>query len=163
MPSTNIIKHVREEHCVPSLEGQTREEVILEIVQRFVASGAVSEADSESLLKTVMSREDVGTTGIGNGIALPHPQAPEDVSGFLSDVLVGVGLSAAGVDFAAVDAAPVHVVFLVASPDPKEYLQVAKRIAALARDRRWPKLLRQSRTAKAMRELLEEAWESVAP
>jgi mannitol/fructose-specific phosphotransferase system IIA component (Ntr-type) len=110
-----------------------------------------------------MRREDVGTTGIGNGIALPHPQAPEDVSGFLSDVLVGVGLSPAGVDFAAVDAAPVHAVFLVASPDPKEYLQVAKRIAALARDRLWPKLLRQCRTPKAMRELLEEAWEGVAP
>jgi mannitol/fructose-specific phosphotransferase system IIA component (Ntr-type) len=161
MSAKQNTSHVREEHCLPRLEGSSREEVILELSRSFVASGTVSEAQRKALVKTVMEREDKGTTGIGNGVALPHQNRPEDVREFLDGPLVAVGIHADGVDFAAIDGAPVHVVFLVASPDPVEYLKIAKRIAAVARDRRWPKLLRQSTSAKALRDALEEAWEEL--
>ncbi len=114
------------------------------------------------LLASVLKREDAGTTGIGNGVALPHPQAPEDVRSHVREPLVAVGVSPRGIGFQAVDGAPVHAVFLVAAGDSQAYLSIARRVAGLARDRRWPKLLRQCRTAKEIRELVEEAWEGQA-
>jgi mannitol/fructose-specific phosphotransferase system IIA component (Ntr-type) len=134
---------------------------MVEISQAFVDSGALQEAGRDALLRSVMQREARGTTGIGNGVALPHPTLPEDLRGHLSDVLVGVGISARGVDFQAVDGGPVHAVFLVAAPDPHEYLGVARLVAGLARDRRWPKLLKQCKAAREIRELIEEAWEGL--
>jgi mannitol/fructose-specific phosphotransferase system IIA component (Ntr-type) len=161
MPATNATRHVREAHCLAALAGATREDVILEISQTFVDSGALSEAGRTALLQSVMRREDRGTTGIGNGVALPHPQSPDDVRGHVSDALVGVGVSTAGVEFAAVDGGRVHAVFLVATPDPQEYLGLARRVAGLARDRNWPKLLKQCRSPREIRELIEEAWEGL--
>ncbi len=156
--ATKILRHLREEHCVPALAGETKEEVIVELASRFVASGALSEDERGLVIANVMQREDKGTTGIGGGVALPHQTRPEDMKGIVSETLIAVGLHPTGVDFASVDGAPVHVVFLVVSPDGGQYLEVARRIASLAREKRWAKLLRQSKTPKAVRETLEEAW-----
>lgn len=162
MRTSHLSRHVREAHCLPVLAGTTRETAIVEISQSFVASGSLTEGGRRALVKSVMQREERGTTGIGNGVALPHPTAPEDIRGEVGEVLVGVGISARGVPFEAVDGAPVHAVFLVAAPDAQEYLGVARLVAGLARDRRWPKLLRQCRSAREIRELIEEAWEGIA-
>jgi mannitol/fructose-specific phosphotransferase system IIA component (Ntr-type) len=161
MPAANLTRHVRDAHCLVALKGSSREDVVLELSQLLVDSGALSGPGRDALVESVLRREDVGTTGIGNGVALPHPKAPEDLRAHLGEALVAVGVSARGVNFTAVDGLPVHVVFLVASPDPLEYLGLARRVAAFARDRNWPKLMRQCRTPREMRELIEEAWEGL--
>jgi mannitol/fructose-specific phosphotransferase system IIA component (Ntr-type) len=166
MPATKIIDHVLTKHCIPSLEGDTREDAIMELADAFVSSGTVTEEERDRLLVSVVEREEAATTGVGNGVALPHPKTTDDVA-FLDNVVIGVGLRAAGVDFRATDGEPVHIVFLVASPDNLEYLEVAKRIAALARGGsqadKWRRVLRQSRTPAAMREALDDAWQELAP
>jgi mannitol/fructose-specific phosphotransferase system IIA component (Ntr-type) len=166
MPVTKIIDYLRPEHCMPALEGSTREDVIEEIANQFVASGTIGEGERDMLLETVFDREAAATTGIGNGIALPHPKSVQDVA-FLDTVLIGVGLCSAGVDFRSLDNAPVDTVFLVASPDNVDYLEVAKRIAALAkagsRADMWRRVIRQSSTPEAVREALQDAWEELAP
>lgn len=165
MPVTKIIDYLRDEHCLPELKGDSREEVIQEIAELFVKSGAVTAAERDLLLDSVFEREAAATTGVGNGVALPHPQV-DDVA-FLDQPLIGVGLCADGVDFRALDNAPVHTVFLVASPDKVEYLEVAKRIAALARagsrEEKWRRVISQSRSPSALREALQDAWEELAP
>ena len=161
MPAANPTRYVRDAHCLVALKGTTREEVVLELSQLLVDSGALGEPVRKVLVESVLRREDAGTTGIGNGVALPHPKAPEDLRAHAGEALVAVGVSPRGVDFAAVDGAPVHAVFLVASSDPAEYLGLARRVAAFARDRNWPKLIRQCRTPREMRELIEEAWEGL--
>ena len=166
MPVTKIIDHVQEGHCAPALKGETREEVIEELAGLFVTSGALTEAERDVLLETVGEREAAATTGVGNGIALPHPKSVQDV-GFLDAVLIAVGIRKEGVDFRATDGEPVHIVFLVASPDNVAYLEVAKRIAALAKagnqQDKWRRIVRQSASPAAMREALEDAWEELAP
>ncbi len=166
MPATKIIEHVLNEHCIPALESDTREAVIMELADAFVASGALTEEQRDRLLVSVVEREEAATTGVGNGVALPHPKTVEDVAQ-LGQVLIAVGLRADGIDFRATDGEPVYIVFLVASPSNLEYLEVAKRIAALARGgsraEKWRRVVRQSRTAGAMREALEDAWEELAP
>jgi mannitol/fructose-specific phosphotransferase system IIA component (Ntr-type) len=167
MPATKVIDHVRESHCIPDLEGGTREAVIEELVERFVRSKTLTRDGQDILTESILEREEAATTGIGQGIALPHPKSTEDVAEILDEVHVAVGLHKEGIDFAALDGEPVHVVFLVASPGKQSYLEVAKRIAALAKGgsapERWRRVLRQARTPAAMREVLEEAWDELAP
>ena len=166
MTVTKIIDYVRQEHCVPELAAVSREEAIRELAERFVASGALSSAERTLLLESVFEREEAATTGIGNGVALPHPKHAQDVS-HLDHMLIAVGLRSRGVDFGAPDGEPVKIVFLVASPDNVEYLEVAKRIAALAKagakQEKWRRVLKQSRTPAAIREALQDAWEELAP
>ncbi len=166
MPVTKIIDYVREEHCRPVLKQDVREEAIAELAGLLVASGSITKAERDLLLETVLEREAAATTGVGNGIALPHPKSVADVA-FLDHAVIAVGLSPSGVDFRALDNGPVYTVFLVASPDNVEYLEVAKRIAALAkagnREEKWRRVLRQSRTPGAIREALQDAWEELAP
>ena len=166
MPALKIIDLVREDHCVPRLEGETRETAIMELAEAFVASGAIDEEMRDRLLVSVIEREEAATTGVGNGIALPHPKVTSDVAD-LDSVLIAVGLREEGIDFRATDGEPVYIVFLVASPSNLEYLEVAKRIAALARagsgPEKWRRVIRQSQTAGAVREALQDAWEELAP
>lgn len=130
MPATQMHPLFREPHCVPRLGGATKEEVISELIERFVASGALAEGLAPRLYAEVLAREEEATTGIGSGVALPHVRA----SRVVEEVLVAVGLHDQGLDFDATDGGRVHVVFLIASPAPAQYLPVAGAIARLARD-----------------------------
>jgi mannitol/fructose-specific phosphotransferase system IIA component (Ntr-type) len=167
MPATKVIEHVREAHCVPELKGDTREAVIEELVERLVRTKTLTSDGRELLLESILEREEAATTGIGQGIALPHPKTTDDVAGVLPGVEVAVGLHKTGVDFASLDGDPVHIVFLVVSPEKQGYLEVAKRIAALAKGgsapERWRRVLRQARTPAGIREILQEAWDELAP
>jgi PTS system fructose-specific IIC component len=154
MPATGIWQHCSEKHCVASLQGQTKEDVISELIECFVSSGAVTRKRAPELLGEILAREEEGTTGIGKGVAMPHARA----SRVVKETLIAVGLHEAGVDFDATDGAPVHVVFLIASADPDEYLNVARRIARVARDDVEMRALRRQTTPKRVHGFLEEAW-----
>jgi len=88
------------------LEGVDKEEVIEELVDLLVRNGRVS--DRDAALDAINQREAKGSTGIGNGIALPH--AKYTGLGQLTGV---IGISEEGVEFDAIDDKPVQVVFLV--------------------------------------------------
>ena len=92
---------------------------------------AVEGLDAVSVEAAVWEREEALSTGIGNGVALPHAR----IDG-LRDPLVGVGISTTGIDFDAPDNKPVHVIFLILTPpnDPGAQLQLAAEIARLFRN-----------------------------
>jgi mannitol/fructose-specific phosphotransferase system IIA component (Ntr-type) len=167
MRATNIIDHVLPAHCLTNLEGTSREEVIDEMADAFVASGTIDAGARDVIVASVLEREEAATTGIANGVALPHPKDPGDVVEFLDEVLIGVGLHPTGVDFGAPDGELIRLVFLVASPDKQAYLESARRIVALAmggsQPEKWRRVIRGCPTPAALREALEEAWEELAP
>lgn len=154
MPATT--NYFGKKHCIPSLAGETKDEVITELIQCFVASGAITEDQAVDLGVEVLAREGEGTTGIGKGVALPHARDSKIVDG----VLIAVGVHETGVDFDALDGAPVHVVFLIAASDPQEYLRVAGRIAKIGRDDVEMRALPRQGTAERMASFLDEAWTS---
>jgi len=154
MPATT--HYFSYKHCLPTLIGETKDEVITELIQSFVASGAVSETDALDLSVEVLAREEEATTGIGKGVAMPHART----SRVVKETLIAVGVHHEGVDFDSLDGAPVHVVFLIAASDPQEYLRVAGRIAKVGRDNVEMKALPAQKTPKAMCSFLEESWGS---
>jgi len=112
------------------LKGDCRRGVIHEMV---TAASEAAGLDAESVERDVWTREDTLSTGIGNGVALPHAR----IEG-LQKSLVVVGISDAGIDFDAPDNLPAQVIFLVLTPssDPNAQLQLASEIAGLFSDQR---------------------------
>ena len=157
MPATEISQHCHEKHCLPKLKGETKEDVISELIATFVKSGAIDEKAAPDLFGEILAREEEGTTGIGKGVAMPHARN----SAVVDETLIAVGLHHDGVDFEATDGAPVYVVFLIAAADPDEYLKVAGRIARVARDDIEMRALRRQTTARRIRQFLDESWRGI--
>lgn len=157
MPATSDTHEFRKEHCLPRLSGETKEEVITELIQCFVASEDLDEAQAVDLGVEIIAREDEATTGIGKGVAMPHARTSEVVDG----VRIAVGVHPDGIEFDSLDGEPVYVVFLIAASDPHDYLRVAGRIARIARDSVEMKALRVQTTPTRMARFLSESWDSV--
>lgn len=109
----------------PDLPAADRQEVLRALAGRVAASGLVKSAGA--LFQQLWDREQLGSTGIGGGIAIPHCKLEG-----LKHGVVAVGIVPQGVDFGAVDGRPVRVFFLVVSPDgaPGQHLQT---LAAISR------------------------------
>jgi PTS system nitrogen regulatory IIA component len=109
----------------PDLPSTDPAGVLRDLAARIAKSGQVR--DGDELFQRIWEREQLGSTGIGQGVAIPHCKLKG-----LRHGVVAVGLVPAGVDFGAVDGQPVKVFFLVISPAdaPAEHLQI---LAALSR------------------------------
>lgn len=112
--------------------GSTLEEVLHALV---VAAPLVDAADRNALLKQLKEREAMASTGLGSGVALPHPRSPS--AAFVREPIVIIATLAKPVDWRALDGKPVHSVILLVSPTPQQHLQVLSRIAFLLREPRF--------------------------
>lgn len=142
------------EAIVVDLKAGGKEEAIREIVQSLHAAGQLAEGDLESVIRAILSREELGSTGIGQGVAVPHTRHPK------VDHLVGtVALSRRGVDFAALDNEPVDILFLLISPpnQPGDHLRALENISRHLKDEHFVSFLRQARSPDQIEELLDEA------
>jgi PTS system fructose-specific IIA component/PTS system nitrogen regulatory IIA component len=136
------------------LAAEDKESVIRELVAALVEAGRVSENDSEDIVGAIIKREELGSTGIGRGVAVPHTKHPS------VDKLVGtVGISHDGVDFDSLDGEKVQLLFLLISPPdrPGDHLRALENISRQLRDDMFCKFLKQSKTCEDICQLLEEA------
>jgi PTS system nitrogen regulatory IIA component len=86
----------------------------------------------ELLLQRLLEREEMASTGIGNGVAIPHPRSP--LTGVISEPMISTFFLAHPIDFAAVDGKPVSILFVLLSPDVKIHLQLLSQLAFRLRD-----------------------------
>ena len=127
---------------------------IEELVQSLVASGEIEASQQEDIIAAIMKREELGSTGIGRGVAVPHTKHPS------VQKLVGtVGVSEAGIDFDSLDGEPVQLFFLLVSPPerPGDHLRALENISRQLRDDTFCRFLKQSKTADDIAQLLQEA------
>lgn len=144
------------EAILVDLQATGKEEAIREIVQSLHTAGRLAEADLESVARAILNREELGSTGIGQGVAVPHTRHPK------ADRLIGtVALSRKpkGVDFAALDGEPVDILFLLISPpnQPGDHLRALENISRHLKDERFVNFLRQAQTREQVEDLLDEA------
>ena len=144
--------------CVEAIKAELTAEnkpgVIEELVEGLVAAGQIAQQDKESIVKAIMKREDLGSTGIGRGVAVPHTKHPS------VDRLIGtVGVSVEGVDFESLDGEKVQLFFLLISPPdrPGDHLRALENISRQLRDDTFFRFLKQSKTSEDIQQLLEEA------
>lgn len=132
------------------LDASTREEVL----RQLVALLRVPQGDAETILRVLLRREGIGSTGVGRGIAIPHCR-----SLMVETVRLAFGRHPTGLDYAAIDGGPVHHFFLILAP-PLEvsnlYLPILGRIAQFAKDADVPERLAQLQTPDDLLALLDE-------
>lgn len=141
---------------IARLKAQDREGILREMVSRLEADEKISSRDG--ILDKLIKREELGTTAIGHGVAVPHCRVNKAKAPLLL-----LGLSKEGVPFEPVGGKRSHVFFLLVSPedDPKASLRILAAIAALTRKSRTlaSKLLRASEPNGILRVLKEEEEE----
>jgi PTS system fructose-specific IIA component/PTS system nitrogen regulatory IIA component len=136
------------------LEADDKEGVIREMTESLRAAGSIADAEVDSIVKAILKREELGSTGIGRGVAVPHTKHPS------VDRLVGtVAVSHDGVDFNSLDGEKVQLFFLLISPPdrPGDHLRALENISRQLRDDTFCKFLKAARSGADIQQLLEEA------
>ena len=139
---------------VVNLKATGKEEAIREIVTSLQAAGQLKAEDLEGVIRAILGREELGSTGIGQGVAVPHTRHPT-----LQRLIGTVALSRRGVDFAALDGEPVDIFFLLVSPQnqPGDHLRALENISRHLKDERFVNFLRQAQSRENVIDVLEEA------
>lgn len=138
----------------PQLAADDKESAIRAMVDSLVTGSGVSADEKDDIVKAILKREELGSTGIGRGIAVPHTKHPS------VERLVGtVAISNEGVDFDSLDGEKVQLLFLLVSPPdkPTDHLRALEHISRQLRDEMFCKFLKQAKTREDISQLLEEA------
>ncbi len=141
---------------ITNLKATTKDEAIREIVNSLRAAGKVAAEHTEAIISAIMKREELGSTGIGRGVAVPHTKHSS-----VDSIVATVALSEAGLDFAALDGEVVHILFLLISPPdrPGEHLRGLETITRHLKSDDFCSFMRQSKTAEQVIDLLKEGDE----
>jgi mannitol/fructose-specific phosphotransferase system IIA component (Ntr-type) len=132
------------------LKSTTKDGVLEELVKLLRLSNSATEA----LVQTLRAREELGSTGVGNGIAIPHCR-----SLVVSKVRVAVGRSKKGISFKSMDRKRAFLFFLIVAPpvgDPGDYLIALGKVAQVARLISKDKGIKKIKSIKAFMSLIEE-------
>lgn len=132
------------------LDGNTKEEVLKELIDLL----GLDEKSQGMLFKMLKRRENLGSTGIGRGIAIPHCR-----SLVVSKLRVAFARKTAGVDFKAIDEKPVYFFFLIVAPPlevSNQYLPVLGKIAQFSKEADVPERLLSIKQPREFMQLLEE-------
>lgn len=146
-----ILDFLHSDAIISSLAAHSKEEVLQELVGPLAISNP--DVDKDSLVKILIERENLGSTGIGGGIAIPHGKLEG-----LHHLIASFGKSEAGVDFSSMDNKPAHLFFLLVAPKNSagEHLKALARISRLFKDPLLKNSLLQADSRDEIFRLLEE-------
>ncbi|HEY2807101.1 MAG TPA: PTS sugar transporter subunit IIA [Gemmatimonadales bacterium] len=132
------------------LQGTTKEEILHELVALL----HLDKKAEETLVKKLLSREELGSTGIERGFAIPHSRAL-----VVNKLRVAFGRKSAGVDYKSIDGKPAQFFFLIVAPPlevSNQYLPVLGKIAQFAKEPDVPKRLLEMKEPAEFLKLIEE-------
>jgi nitrogen PTS system EIIA component len=137
-----------------TLEADDKEGVIREMAGSLAESGKVAVGELEGIVKAILKREELGSTGIGRGVAVPHTKHAS-----VSRLVGTVAISQAGVDFDSLDGEKVQLFFLLISPPdrPGDHLRALENISRQLRNDTFCRFLKQAKSPEEIKNLLEEA------
>jgi len=130
------------------METASRDEVLLGLVDLIYQAGKLK--DKETFYQAIIEREKIMSTGIGMGVAIPHAK----LAGY-HDFFIAIGVLRNGVEWNALDKAPVRLIFMIGGPDDRqtEYLQILSSLTHLIKDERIRKKMLTLNSPEIMMEL----------
>ena len=125
----NLTEILKRDFILEELEARNQHEVLDELVRVFAMGGV--RFDPEAMLQVLLERERLGSTGIGDGIAIPHGKLQG-----LDEILLSFGRSSEGISFDAMDGKPVHLFFLLMVPENSAglHLKILAKISRMLKD-----------------------------
>ena len=142
------------EAILSDLQVASKDAAIRAMVESLKNCGHITAGDEDGVVAAVLKREELGSTGIGNGVAVPHTKHPS-----VDRLIATVALSREGVDFASLDGEAVYIFFLLISPPdrPGDHLRGLENISRHLRNHDFCSFLKQAKTSQDVLALLEEA------
>ena len=142
---------------VESLGASSKDDVLTEMLDAAISGGRAAADDKKALRKLLADREALGSTGIGNGVAVPHVKS--DRIGELGLILAR---SQDGIEYQAIDGRPVHTLFLLLAPKSaaEDHLAALRWVSTLARDADFRRFVMAAGDDDAIRDLLREMSQS---
>ncbi|TXH29473.1 MAG: PTS sugar transporter subunit IIA [Elusimicrobia bacterium] len=136
---------------VVDLAAQTKKDVLAELCGVLGKAGKLP--DAAAMVRALLEREALGSTGIGAGVAIPHGKAAN-----VPGQAAALGISKRGVAFEALDGEPVHIVFLLVAPTEAagDHLKALAKISRLLKDKFFRQSLRDAKTAEAALKIIRD-------
>ena len=146
-----IIDFLNEKAVIASLKSNTKEGVIRELVDALAKAEGIR--NREELVKVLLSREALGSTGIGQGVGIPHGK-----TNTVKKLVAAFGICHEGVNFEALDGEPVYLLFLLVAPEDSAgpHLKGLARISRLLKDKFFRESLKALTDEKAILKLIRE-------
>jgi PTS system nitrogen regulatory IIA component len=132
------------------LKSSTKQEVLAELLQPLAKAGRI--ADAKKMVDVLLEREELGSTGIGGRIAIPHGKAAQ-----VKELAASLGVSKAGIAFDALDGEPVNLFIALVAPEGSAglHLKALARISSLLKDKAFKKALLSAATREDVLRLIE--------
>lgn len=145
-----ILDVLKQEAIVADLQARNKKGVLEELV---VPVAGIAGIDQETLVKVLLERERLGSTGIGNGIGIPHGKLKD-----LEELVIGFGLSRKGVDFESIDGQPTHIFFVLMTPENSTglHLKLLARISRILKNEPFRERLMAAADNDAIYRIIEE-------
>jgi PTS system nitrogen regulatory IIA component len=133
------------------MESPSKAEAIADLCRLLESQKRIKNADS--VIKSLMDREKLGSTGIGQGIAIPHGKSDS-----VDEVVAALGISRKGIEFDALDGEPVHLIFLLVAPHDSGglHLKALARISRLLKDKFFRQALREAKSIEEIQKIIKE-------
>jgi fructose PTS system EIIBC or EIIC component len=133
------------------LTGKSRDDTIKELIKVLMGKNSIT--NEKSIFQAVIDREKIMTTGVGNGIAIPHCKHQDS-----PDFAVALGVNPDGLDFESIDKKPVKIVFLLVGPEnnPGLHIKLLSRISRLMSNEELRQQLIESNNAEEALNFIEE-------
>lgn len=141
----NLLDYISEKEVFLELAATSKRKVIEEVLDKLIAVKKVKKERKNELLFQLLAREKIGSTAIGNGIALPHARLET-----MKHIVVALGISSKGIDFDSLDSEPVYLIFLIISSQKEAglHLKMLAHVAQLIKDKYFVKNIRDCVQAK---------------
>jgi PTS system nitrogen regulatory IIA component len=136
---------------IPELRSQNKREVLEELTGALLNCKA--NLNKEALVEVLLERERLGSTGIGDGIAIPHGKIQE-----LDELILSFGRSTRGIDFDSMDGRPTHLFFLLIAPENSAgtHLRALAKISRLLKSAHFRKRLMEAGTIEELFQVIQE-------
>ncbi|MEK6727793.1 MAG: PTS sugar transporter subunit IIA [Candidatus Omnitrophota bacterium] len=148
-----VMDFLSKKAIVTDLKSTKKEDVIKELVDVLINSGEIEKRCRNKLIDALVNRESLGSTAIGQGIAIPHAK-----SDCVTNLLAAFGLSKKGVDFDSLDGELAHIFFLLVAPQDSAgpHLKALARISRLLKDKYFRDTLRSCTDDKAVIKIISQ-------
>jgi PTS system nitrogen regulatory IIA component len=145
-----ILEILKREAIIADLQATNKKSVLEELV---VPVSAIAGIEPEILFKVLLERERLGSTGIGNGIGIPHGKLKD-----LEEMVIGFGLSRTGVEFESIDGDPTHIFFVLMTPENSTglHLKLLARISRILKNEAFRDRLMKASDSEEIYHIIEE-------
>ncbi len=145
-----ILDFLHRESIIPELKASDKKGVLEELT---LPVSYITQADHKELVRVLIEREHLGSTGIGNGIGIPHGKMKG-----LTSLVLGIGLSKKGVNFDSLDGKPTHIFFLLLTPENSTglHLKLLARISKLLKEEAFKEKLFSAKDEEEVLQAIQE-------